>query len=74
MITNGIVYSVSQQKVFGLSDTKPHGMKSEIYQDFYDMKPDDNKENNPNKMSYFTDTANKLPGHTATGLTQVIEI
>lgn len=32
MITNGIVYPVSQQKVFGLSDIKLHEVKSEIYQ------------------------------------------
>jgi hypothetical protein len=71
MITNGIVYNVSQQKKIGLSDTKPHEIESEIYQDFYGMKTDSNKEDNLNRVSYFTDTANKLPGHTATGLTQV---
>lgn len=75
MITSGIVYSVNQQKVFGLCEVAPHGIKNEIYQDFYEMKPDNNSKcDNPRTMSYFTDTAKKLVGHSATGLTQVLHI
>lgn len=74
MITSGIVYSVTHQKVFGLCEIAPHGIKTEIYQDFYDMKSDGStKCDNPQAMSYFTDTAKKLVGHSATGLTQVTQ-
>lgn len=71
IITNGIVYSVTHSKVFGLSEIEPHGVKSEIYHDFYGMESDGNKKENPSSMSYFTETSKKLEGHTAKGLTQV---
>lgn len=61
IITNGIVYSVTQQKVFGLAELQCHDIKREIYQ----------KIDNVSEHSYFKDTDDKLSGHTATGLTQV---
>jgi hypothetical protein len=71
IITNGIVYSVTHSKVFGLSEVAPHGIKSEIYHDFYGMESDGDNNENPTNMSYFTETSKKLEGHTAKGLTQV---
>ena len=38
MITNGIMYSVTRNKVFGLAEIASHRIKNEIYQDFYNMK------------------------------------
>ena len=32
--------------MFGLAEIAPHGIKNEIYQDFYDMKSDDAKKEN----------------------------
>ena len=57
--------------MFGLAEIAPHGIKNEIYQDFYDMKSDDAKKENMSNMNYFNQTSQKLKGHTATGLTQV---
>ena len=71
IITNGIVYSVSQQKVFGLAELPRHAIKSEIYQNFYEMDSDTPKDDNISEFSYFNETANKLSGHSSTGLTQV---
>ena len=71
IITNGIVYSVSQQKVFGLAELGSHEIKKKIYQNFYGMDPDNQKEDD---FGDFTKTAEKLSGNTATGLTQVSEI
>lgn len=68
IITNGIVYSVSQKKVFGLAELGSHEIKKEIYQNFYEMDPDNQKEED---FGDFTKTAEKLSGNTATGLTQV---
>ena len=72
IITNGIVYSVSQQKVFGLAELPRHAIKNEIYQNFYGMDSDTPRKDNISEFSYFNETANKMSGHTATGLTQVI--
>lgn len=71
IITNGIVYSVSQQKVFGLAELPRHAIKNEIYQNFYGMDTETPGKDNVSDYSYFNDTSNKLIGHTATGLTQV---
>jgi hypothetical protein len=71
IITNGIIYSVTRSKVFGLAEIAPHGIKCEIYQDFYDMKSDDAQKEKMSDMNYFDQTSQKLKGHTATGLTQV---
>jgi hypothetical protein len=71
MITNGIIYSVSRNKVFGLAETASHGIQSEIYQDFYGMKEDSNDNDNITSTNYFDETSKKLKGHSATGLTQV---
>lgn len=71
IITNGIVYSVSQQKVYGLAELPAHGINREIYHDFYGMNSDKTNEEDLSKMSYFDDTLKKLSGYSATGLTQV---
>lgn len=71
MITNGIIYSVSRNKVFGLAETASHGIQSEIYQDFYGMQEDKNENDNIISTNYFDETSKKLKGHSATGLTQV---
>lgn len=71
MITNGIMYSVTRNKVFGLAEMTPHRIKNEIYQDFYNMKSENTQEEKMTKMTYFDDTSKKLKGHRATGLTQV---
>jgi hypothetical protein len=71
IITNGIVYSVSQQKVFGLAELPRHSIKNEIYQNFYGMNTETPGTDNVSEYSYFNETSNKLAGHTATGLTQV---
>lgn len=71
IITNGIVYSVTQQKVFGLAELPRHAIKNEIYQNFYGMDSETPHKDNITDFSYFNKTANKLTGHTATGLTQV---
>ena len=71
MITNGIMYSVTRKKVFGLAEISTHRIKNEIYQDFYEMKSENNQEEKLTNMKYFDDTSKKLKGHTATGLTQV---
>ena len=42
IITNGIVYSVSQQKVYGLAELACHGIQNQIYQDFYKCTGTDN--------------------------------
>ena len=70
MITNGIMYSVSRNRVFGLAEIPSHGIKVEIYSDFYGMGESPKNENLSN-MNYFENTAEKLKGHSATGLTQV---
>ena len=72
IITNGTVYSVTQQKVFGLAELPRHAIKNEIYQNFYGMDSDTPHKDNISDFSYFNETATKLSGHTATGLTQVI--
>ena len=71
IITNGIVYSVSQQKVFGLAELPRHAIKNKIYQNFYGMDSEIPNKDNISNLSYFNETANKLSGHSATGLTQV---
>ena len=71
MITNGIVYSVSQQKVYGLAELPPHGINTEIYNDFYGMSSDMPNSEDLSRMTYFDETSKKLTGHSATGLTQV---
>ena len=72
MITNGIMYSVTRNKVFGLAEISTHGIKNEIYQDFYGMNSNELKQEKMTNMKYFDETAQKLKGHTATGLTQVM--
>ena len=74
IITNGIVYSVSQQKVYGLAELPCHVIKNQIYQDFYHMNSDDNKMDDISENKYFDSTAEKLNGYSATGLTQVNEL
>lgn len=71
IITNGIIYSVSQQKIYGLSELPSHAIKSQIYQEFYEMSSEESKIDNINETQYFDATASKLAGHAATGLTQV---
>jgi hypothetical protein len=71
IITNGIVYSVSQQKVYGLSELSGHNIKTEIYHDFYKMDSNGQTKEDLSKVSYFNDTAEKMEGYKATGLTQV---
>ena len=71
IITNGIVYSVSQQKVYGLAELPAHGIQREIYHDFYGMNCEKAPHEDLTKMSYFDDTLKKLSGYSATGLTQV---
>ena len=71
IITNGIVYSVSQQKVYGLAELPSHGINREIYHDFYGMDCEKVKSEDLSKMAYFDETLTKLSGHSATGLTQV---
>jgi hypothetical protein len=71
IITNGIVYSVSHQKVYGLAELPAHAINREIYHDFYGMNCDKTCDEDLSKMSYFDDTLKKLPGYSATGLTQV---
>ena len=71
MITNGIMYSVTRKKVFGLAEIATHRIKNEIYQDFYEMKSDNSQQESLNNMTYFDNTSKKLKSHTATGLTQV---
>ena len=72
MITNGIMYSVTRNKVFGLAEISTHGIKNEIYQDFYGMNSNELQQEKMTNMKYFDETAQKLKGHTATGLTQVM--
>ena len=74
LITNGIVYSVSQKKVYGLAELAGHNIKSEIYHDFYKMDSESGAKEDLSNMSYFNDTADKISGHQATGLTQVSKI
>ena len=74
MITNGIVYSVSQQKVYGLAELPSHGIINEIYSDFYGMNSDKPQSEDLSRMTYFDETSKKLSGHSATGLTQVIYV
>ena len=71
IITNGIMYSVSQQKVYGLAEMPSHGINNEIYHDFYRMNCNETVVEDMSRMTYFDETSNKLSGHTATGLTQV---
>ena len=71
MITNGIVYSVSQQKVYGLAELPSHGINNEIYHDFHQMRSDKPKSQDLSRMTYFDETSIKLNCHSATGLTQV---
>ena len=71
LITNGIVYSVSQQKVYGLAELDIHSVKKEIYHDFYKMDSTGEVKDDLSTMAYFSDAADKLTGHVATGLTQV---
>ena len=71
MITNEIVYSVSQQKVYGLAELPPHGINTEIYNDFYGMSSDMSNSEELSRMAYFDETSKKPTGHSATGLTQV---
>jgi hypothetical protein len=71
MITNGIMYSVSRNRVFGLAEIPSHGIKVEIYSDFYGMSSESPQNENLSSMNYFEKTAEKLKGHSATGLTQV---
>ena len=72
MITNGIMYSVTRNKVFGLAEISTHGIKNEIYQDFYGMNSNELKQEKMTNMNYYDETSQKLKGHAATGLTQVI--
>ena len=74
MITNGIVYSVSQQKVYGLAELPSHGIINEIYSDFYGMNSDKPQSEDLSRMTYFDESSKKLNGHSATGLTQVTYI
>ena len=71
LITNGIVYSVSQQKVYGLAELDVHNIKKEIYHDFFKMETTGEVKDDLSTMAYFSETADKLTGHVATGLTQV---
>ena len=71
IVTNGIVYSVSQQKIFGLAEMPCHAVKNEIYQNFYGMDPDKLDDDEFSSSSFFSKTSAKLVGHTVTGLTQV---
>ena len=71
IITNGIVYSVSQQKVYGSAELPSHGINREIYHDFYGMDCEKVKSEDLSKMAYFDKTLTKLSGYSATGLTQV---
>ena len=71
IITNGIIYSVSQQKVYGLAELPSHGIIKEIYHDFYGMSCNEVVGEDMSRMTYFDETSKKLSGHTATGLTQV---
>lgn len=71
MITNGIICSVSRNKVFGLAETASHRIQYETYQDFYGMKEDNNDNDNITSTNYFDETSKKLKGYSATGLTQV---
>ena len=57
--------------MFGLAEIPSHGIKVEIYSDFYGMSCESPKNENLSNMNYFDDTAEKLKGHSATGLTQV---
>ena len=74
IITNGIVYSVSQQKVYGLAELPSHGIINEIYNDFYGMNSDKPQSEDLSRMTYFDESSKKLIGHSATGLTQVTNI
>ena len=74
IITNGIVYSVSQQKVYGLAELPSHGIINEIYSDFYGMNSDKPQSEDLSRMTYFDESSKKLIGHSATGLTQVTNI
>jgi 3-dehydroquinate dehydratase len=74
IITSGIVYSVSQQEVYDLSELTGHNIKTVIYHDFHKMDSQDETNEDLSKMSYFNHTAEKLEGHKATGLTQVESI
>lgn len=71
IITNGIVYSASQQKVYGLAEIPSHGINREIYHAFYGMDCEKVKSEDLSKMTYFDETLSKLSGYSATGLTQV---
>ena len=71
IITNGIVSSVSHQKVYGLAELPAHRIQKEIYHDFYGMNCDKASNDDLTKMSYFDETLKKLSGYSATGLTQV---
>lgn len=71
IITNGIMYSVSKQKVYGLAELPNHGINNEIYHDFYGMNCNQVVAEDMSRMTYFDETSQKLSGHTATGLTQV---
>ena len=71
IITNGIVYSVSKQKECGLCELPSHAIKSQIYQEFYEMNSEESKIDKISETQYFESTASKLSGYTATGLTQV---
>lgn len=71
LITNGIVYSVSQQKVYGLAELDGHHIKKEIYHDLFKMDSESVAKEDLSTMAYFSDTADKLTGHVVTGLTQV---
>ena len=65
MITNGIMYSISRNRVFGLAEIAAHGIKTEIYTEFYGMKYDSPHSENLSNMKYFDNTAEKLKGHSA---------
>ena len=67
-MTNGIIYSVSQQKVFGPC----HAVKNEIYQKIYGMDPDKLYDDEFSNSSFFSKTSAKLVGHTATGLRAIV--
>jgi hypothetical protein len=71
VITGGVIYSVTRNKVFGLAEVSGHDIQTEIYQDFYGMKSDIVVPEKMTSMNDFDQTAKKMKGHTATGLTQV---
>ena len=71
IIVNGIIYSVTHQKVYGLSDLPAHRIKQHLFCDFNQMDTTISNTEDIADHQYFKKTEKKLDGNKASGFTQV---